>query len=206
MVVGSCNDGVGGGGGCTKTGEERDVSADRQALRDLSNVPVGTGYDRALDVVRADCFDRGAPTSTPINKWNATGFTVFSNYEITTKAKTALKVGVKIYGVDYTFGSNLSSQITAGNEQSYFVMLARFESHTDRAGEVNGADPTSCGAIENNSSNSIPDFVSVCGDAFLAEKKVWWSYHDRLASKRLRPNQGRSIWVDVRRQGDGCDG
>lgn len=142
-----------------------------QELRDFSYTALGRGYDRALDTERDDCFDRDRSIVTPVNLWEAAGFTAFRDYEISSKSKTAVKVGVKIENVDLSFGAQTASLVGSSGESSYYVMLARFTSRVEAAGQITGAN-SACENMPNNSSNGVEDFVSLCGDRFL-DRKVY---------------------------------
>lgn len=161
---------VGALGGCSKGGgEPPKVEEQKTELRKLDNIAVGAGYDRALDIDRDDCFERDSPTITPVNQWEATGFSVFKGYEVQTKIKTAFKVAVKYLDVEGRFGLGTESLVERSQESSYFVMLARFTSHVEKAGRIKDA-ASACRNVPSRSANGLEDFVSVCGDRFLDEK------------------------------------
>ncbi len=145
------------------------AEAAAQQLKDLSYTALGRGYDRALDMERADCFQRGPKTVTPINEWEAYGYLVTSDWELSTLISAAPKIGVKIQAVELSFGASTKEEIKRGSERGHYVMLARYTSHAEVAGQVTGYEPV-CNNMPSNSANNVEDFVSLCGDSYLKEK------------------------------------
>ncbi|MFT3713546.1 MAG: hypothetical protein QM817_38305 [Archangium sp.] len=134
----------------------------------MSAVPLGSGYDRALDVERAECFARQPKTTTVLRSWDATGFSVYDGAEVGPKVKSAAGVGIKIDS-ETGFGKPLSDAVGSSGEQPRFVVLARFSSHRETVGASAAAAP-SCSGVDNTSSNGVADFVATCGDSVVSEK------------------------------------
>ncbi len=184
-----------GGGGCSRvdnkpTPPRSEDSVSRSALLDLSPYPVGRGYDRGLNQVRSECFERKSPTTVPVNEWNASGFSLFKSYETKFKIQNATKVGVKVEGVESTFGLSTSREVGTSGESELYVALARFTSHTESAGSVTGAVQPLCAALPNFSTNGLEDFVSGCGTDFLDTKT--YGGHVLIAFRRDRTRQSVS--------------
>lgn len=141
-----------------------------QELKDLSYYPIGAGFDRGLDqAINAQCFVR-APTFVEFeNRWEATAFTAFSEFDLLSNIKTAVKVGVKVKEVEGKFGVSAAQKIRSSEETRHFALLARFLSRVEMAGATTGPAPR-CASLPPHSANGIEDFVSTCGDSFIERK------------------------------------
>ncbi|MDP1830249.1 MAG: hypothetical protein Q8L48_43695 [Archangium sp.] len=156
--------------GCAREGAPPvRVAQTEEALRDLSSVAVGRGFDRALDVDREDCFARDRASVTAVRLWEGTGFTLFTANELATKLRTAIQVGVKVEATEGNFGSPTALRIGPSGEESHFVMLARYTARNEDAGPIRAAAAT-CAQVASKSQNGVEDFVSTCGDRYLAHK------------------------------------
>lgn len=174
---------------CSKPGSQSEpVATERESLRDLSNVMIGRGYDRAVDIERNDCFDRKPALVTPVNAWQAEGFSAFRAYEIETKIKAALNVGITYNGVEGSLGLTTASRIAASGESAWFVMLARYHSHDTTAGETT-APNSICASLAARSTNGLADFVSTCGDSYLQQKS--YGGHVLISWKRQRYDRAK---------------
>jgi len=140
-----------------------------EALRNLSTVAVGSGYDRARDVELPACFERGTTTVTPVREWLGAGFPLFTVGELETRVRTAIGVGVKIESRERKFTESTAQHIDTSKEASYFMLLARYTARKETAGDL-WKPGSPCANLPSNSQNGIEDFVSACGDRYLAEK------------------------------------
>ncbi len=157
-------------GGCSreKAPPER-VGETGEALKDLSSVAVGRGFDRALDLDREDCFARDSTSGTRVSLWEGTGFSVYTADELGPRLSTAIQVGVKVQAIEGNFGAETEQRIGPSGEQGHFVMLARYTARNEDAGPIKAAAAV-CGQVASNSRNGLEDFVSTCGDRYLVHK------------------------------------
>lgn len=168
--------------GCARQGASRSqpTAETKQPLRDLSAVPVGAGYDRALNVERPDCFARDPKTVTPVRLWEATGFTAFTSAEVAPKVQSAIVVGVKVES-DVSLGGETALRVGTSGEEARFVTLARFTARREQAGTARAAS-AACASVPSSAPNQLEDFVTACGDSALTEKS--FGGHVLLSWKR----------------------
>jgi hypothetical protein len=103
--------------GCSRAGAPPvGVAQSPEALRDLSVVPIGGGYDRARDLATSACFVRDPAVVTPIQLWEATGFTLFTAGELQTRLRTAIQVGVKVESAERRFGESTAERAASSPE------------------------------------------------------------------------------------------
>lgn len=155
-------------GACARQAPSEEIERKSEMLRDVSSMAVGRGYDRALELEREDCFARDAAMATPVQLWEGTGFSVFTENELGPKLTTAVRVGVKVAS-ERPFGESIGAQIGSSGELPHFAMLARFTARREESGSIRAAS-AACALVPSNSRNGAEDFVSTCGDRALSQK------------------------------------
>ena len=76
---------------------------------------------------------------------------------------------MKVDVAEQPFGRLTAVRFAPSGEQSHFVMLARYTARKEDAGPIRAAAGT-CTQVGSKSQNGVEDFVSTCGDRYLAQK------------------------------------